>query len=33
MDLGEAAEPGDAELVRRALDGERNAFEAIYRRY
>jgi RNA polymerase sigma-70 factor, ECF subfamily len=28
-----AAEPADAELVRRALDGERDAFEAIYCRY
>ena len=28
-----AAEPADADLVRRALAGEREAFEAIYRRY
>jgi RNA polymerase sigma-70 factor, ECF subfamily len=28
-----AAEPADAELVRRALGGEREAFEAIYLRY
>jgi len=27
------AEPADAELVRRALAGERDAFEEIYRRY
>jgi RNA polymerase sigma-70 factor (ECF subfamily) len=27
------AEPADAELVNRALAGERDAFEAIYRRY
>jgi RNA polymerase sigma-70 factor, ECF subfamily len=33
MDLDGAAEPGDAELVKRALDGDRNAFEAIYRRH
>jgi RNA polymerase sigma-70 factor (ECF subfamily) len=27
------AEPADAELIRRTLAGERDAFEAIYRRY
>jgi RNA polymerase sigma-70 factor (ECF subfamily) len=33
MDMGGAAAPPDAELVGRALGGEREAFEAIYRRY
>jgi RNA polymerase sigma-70 factor, ECF subfamily len=33
MDLDGAAEPNDAELVRRALAGERDAFEAIYRQH
>ena len=33
MDIGGAAELADAELVGRALGGEREAFEAIYRRY
>ena len=33
MATGGAAEPADTELVERALGGERDAFEAIYRRY
>jgi RNA polymerase sigma-70 factor, ECF subfamily len=33
MVMGATAEPGDAELVERALGGEREAFEALYRRY
>jgi RNA polymerase sigma-70 factor (ECF subfamily) len=33
MSLDGAAEATDAELVRRAVDGERDAFEAIYRRH
>jgi RNA polymerase sigma factor (sigma-70 family) len=31
--MGGTAEPADAELVGRALGGEREAFEALYRRY
>jgi RNA polymerase sigma-70 factor, ECF subfamily len=33
MTTGAAAEPADADLVARALGGERDAFEAIYCRY
>jgi RNA polymerase sigma-70 factor (ECF subfamily) len=33
MVMGGTAEPADAELVGRALGGEREAFEALYRRY
>src|SRR5262245_19588789 len=33
MVMGRAAEPTDAELVGRALGGERDAFEALYNRY
>jgi RNA polymerase sigma-70 factor, ECF subfamily len=33
MVRSEAAEPADAELVGRALRGEREAFEVLYRRY
>jgi RNA polymerase sigma-70 factor (ECF subfamily) len=33
MATGGAAEPADADLIERALGGERDAFEAIYRRY
>ena len=33
MPTGRAPEPADADLVDRALGGERDAFEAIYRRY
>jgi RNA polymerase sigma-70 factor, ECF subfamily len=33
MPAVEATEPADAELVRRALAGDRDAFEGIYRRY
>ena len=33
MATGGAAEPADTELVERALGGDRDAFEAIYRRY
>jgi RNA polymerase sigma-70 factor (ECF subfamily) len=31
--MGRAAEPADTELVRRAIAGERDAFEALYHRY
>jgi RNA polymerase sigma-70 factor, ECF subfamily len=33
MVMGRAAEPTDAQLVGRALGGERDAFEALYHRY
>jgi RNA polymerase sigma-70 factor, ECF subfamily len=33
MVTGATAEPGDTELVERAIGGEREAFEAIYHRY